>query len=80
MLIKTFVSFFSLLALVAGAIPEVLPRDQLCVVGNGGQGGGVTQITVVNIVRTQTVVFPVIINTFIQQNTVLNFQGGKFHD
>ncbi|CZS92487.1 uncharacterized protein RAG0_03081 [Rhynchosporium agropyri] len=75
-MLKTVFSFIALLALVVEAIPSVLQRDLGCAVGNGGPGGVITQITVVNVVRTRVVVFPIIINTFIQQNTVLNFQGG----
>ncbi|KAL2066779.1 hypothetical protein VTL71DRAFT_2851 [Oculimacula yallundae] len=72
MLLKTFFSFLPLLASVAEAFPEFPSGDLGCDVYRGGA----SQITVVNVVKTRVVVFPVIINTFIQYNTAMNFRGG----
>ncbi|CZT04673.1 uncharacterized protein RAG0_11058 [Rhynchosporium agropyri] len=75
-----------LLASTVQAAPAVLDeRQSYCVVpgnsnygGNGGYGnGGNGGTTVVNqVVTTEVVIYQIVINTFIQQNTVLNFGGG----
>ena len=41
--------------------------------GNGGSGKDIIQI----FVSTNVVTFPVLINTYIEHNTVLNIYGGK---
>ncbi|CZT45748.1 uncharacterized protein RSE6_06087 [Rhynchosporium secalis] len=73
MLIRRTISFLSLLSSVAGADLDISSGDQDCIEYNGGQD---EHITVVNVVKTRVEAFPVIINTFIQQNTSVNFQGG----
>ena len=77
MLAKTPVLLLSLLARIVVAVPAVLP-GQGCVinVGLGGNAGG-TKITIINVIRTKVIVFPIIINTFVRRNTSLKYNGGK---
>ncbi|KAL2070127.1 hypothetical protein VTL71DRAFT_14807 [Oculimacula yallundae] len=76
--LRAFLSLLPLVARVVAVSPAVLSR-QFCVpYDNGLSGGriGSTEITVVYVVTTDIVVFPVIINTFVKQNTRLVFLGG----
>ncbi|CZT49591.1 uncharacterized protein RSE6_10463 [Rhynchosporium secalis] len=78
MFIQACVSFLPFLAGMAAAVPLVQERDGCEVyVGGGGSGGSGPTRTIINkIITTEIVYFPIVINTFINQNTILNFIGG----
>ncbi|KAL2072901.1 hypothetical protein VTL71DRAFT_12244 [Oculimacula yallundae] len=72
MLIQAWVSFLPFLARIAGAVPVVHERDSCDIF----VGGGNRPTTINKIITTEIVYFPILIDTFISQNTVLRFRGG----
>ena len=82
MLVKTLVSLVPLLGRLVSAIPvhELDERANVCVVavGTGGSGTYVAPTVIIKVITTDVVYFPVLINTYVDQNTVLYYVGGKF--
>lgn len=68
-------------------VHNVEKRDLVCGIisgasngGSGGSGGDGGTTIIKQVITTETVSFPVLINTFVPQNTVLNYYGGKFEE
>ncbi|XMA20798.1 hypothetical protein WAI453_013589 [Rhynchosporium graminicola] len=73
MSIQTWTSLLLFLAVIVAAIPMVQERDGCQVFTSSGSPSK----TIINkIITTEILYFPVVINTFIYQNTNLKFAGG----
>jgi len=80
MLVNTLVSLVPLLAGLVNAVPvqQLDERANVCVLTtNENNGGGSGPITIIKVITTDVVQYPVLINTYIAQNTVLRYNGGK---
>jgi len=77
MFVKTLVSLLPVVARVANAVPfnQLEERADYCAVGEGG-----APTSIVKVITSEEVHYPVLIDTYCPENTILTGDGGKLHN